>query len=74
MPSDASQTRAVWSFEAVTTREPSGLNAAEDTPPACPFSTAIGLPSDASQTRAVWSFLEVVTTRDPSGLNTAEYK
>ena len=71
MPESASQTRAVVSPEAVTTRLPSGLNAAEETGAVCPWREARVLPESASQTRAVLSS-EAVTTRLPSGLNAAE--
>ena len=71
MPESASQTRAVLSPEAVTTRLPSGLNAAEWTGSVCPWREARVLPESASQTRAVLSH-EAVTTRLPSGLNAAE--
>ena len=44
------QTRAVWSKDAVTTRLPSGLNAALYTSPSCPFSgSPICSPLAASQ-------------------------
>ena len=71
MPESASQTRAVLSNEAVMTRLPSGLNAAELTHSVCPSREARVLPESASQTRAVLS-CEAVTTRLPSGLNAAE--
>ena len=48
-----SQTRAVLSYEAVTTRAPSGEKAALWTRPSWPLRTAIALPVAASQTRAV---------------------
>ena len=66
LPESASQTRAVVSYEAVTTRLPSGLNAAELTGWVCPWRVARGLPESASQTCAVLS-PEAVTTRLPSG-------
>ena len=66
-----SQTRAVLSSEAVTTRWPSGLNCAELTAPHARIGSPIALPVAASQTRAVLS-REAVTTRWPSGLNCAE--
>ena len=72
MPESASQTCAVLSNEAVTIRLPSGLNAAEETQPVCPWREARVLPESASQTRAVLSS-EAVTTRLPSGLNAAEW-
>ena len=68
MPLPASQTRAVASSEAVTTRRPSGLKAAPSSLRAWPFMTASGLPPAASHTRAVLSS-EAVTTRVPSALN-----
>ena len=55
----------------MTTRLPSGLNAAEQTPAVCPRREARVLPESASQTRAVLS-AEAVTTRLPSALNAAE--
>jgi len=70
LPVSASQTRAVPSSEAVTTRRPSGLNTAERTESSCCKGRPTGLPVSASQTRAVWSS-EAVTTRRPSGLNPA---
>ena len=63
------QTRAVLSSEAVTTRLPSGLNAAELTSAVCPWREA-SLAGVGVQTRAVVS-PEAVTTRLPSGLNAA---
>ena len=63
--------RVVSSPEAVTTRLPSGLNAAELTAVGVPRREARVLPESASQTRAVLS-TEAVTTRLPSGLNAAE--
>ena len=67
----ASQTRAVLSQLAVTTRVPSGLNAALHTAALMLRAAAeSGLPVAASQTRAVLSSL-AVTTRVPSGLNAA---
>ncbi len=71
LPESASHNRAVLSSDAVTTRLPSGLNAAELTGPVCPWRVAMVLPESASQTRAVLS-AEAVTTRLPSGLNAAE--
>ena len=67
----ASQTFAVMSSLAVTTRDPSGLNDAELTTPVCPLSVRSSAPVWASHTFAVLSAL-AVTTRDPSGLNDAE--
>jgi hypothetical protein len=52
-------------------RDPSGLKAAEFTPPSWPRRTAISLPVAASQMRAVLS-VDAVTMRDPSGLKAAE--
>ena len=69
-PVAASHTRAVWSSLAVTTRRPSGLNAARCTRPSCFSGGVIGWPVAASHTRAVLSQL-AVTTRRPSGLNAA---
>ena len=43
MPESASQTRAVLSYEAVTTRLPSGLNAAEVTLVGVPLEGGEGL-------------------------------
>ena len=56
--------------DAVTTRLPSGLNAALSTRPSCRKGWPIGAPVAASHTRAVLS-LDAVTTRVPSGLNAA---
>ena len=67
----ASQTFAVLSSLAVTIRDPSGLNDAEETRPVCPLSVRTSAPLLASQTFAVLSSL-AVTIRDPSGLNDAE--
>ena len=55
MPESASQTRAVVSAEAVTTRLPSGLNAAEQNLCGVPLEGARGLPDSASETCAVLS-------------------
>jgi hypothetical protein len=66
-----SQIRAVLSYDVVTIRDPSGLNAAECTASPWPRSTAISFAVATSQTRAVLSF-EAVTMRDPSGLNAAD--
>ena len=55
----------------MTTRDPSGLNDAEETRSVCPLSVRTSAPLLASQTFAVLSQL-AVTTRDPSGLNDAE--
>ena len=63
-------TLAVLSKDAVTTRVPSGLNAALSTGPVCPESVASAAPVLASHKRAVPSS-EAVTTRVPSGLNAA---
>ena len=51
----ASHSRAVLSDEAVTTRCPSGLNAADKTWPSWPLRTARLLPVAASHSRAVLS-------------------
>src|SRR5215831_19708557 len=64
--------RAVWSSDAVTMRDPSGLKAAEFTKRSWPRRTAISLALAASQMRAVLSF-DAVTMRDPSGLKAAEF-
>ena len=76
-------TRAVLSSDAVTMRDPSGLKAAEFTPPSW-RSTAISLAVAASQMRAVRPFRKLmsfdteslssdaVTMRDPSTLKAAE--
>jgi len=48
-----SQMRAAPSQDAVTTRAPSGLKAAEWTCPSCPASVARARPEVASHTRAV---------------------
>jgi hypothetical protein len=66
----AFQIRAVRSRLAVTTRVPSGLNAALFTHPPCSSGRERGLPVLASQIRAERSLL-AVTTRVPSGLNAA---
>jgi hypothetical protein len=63
----ATQTRAVLSAVAVTTRLPSGLKLALNTEPVWPLSRAISLPLSASKTRAVRSS-DAVTTRLPSEL------
>ena len=63
-----SQIRAVWSNDAVTIRDPSGLKAADDTPHWGPRSTAISFAVAAFQIRAVLSD-DAVTMCDPSGLN-----
>ena len=63
LPVSASHTRAVRSYEAVTTRRPSGLNSADLTRPSCFRGSPIGLPLSASHTRAVLS-QEAVTTAD----------
>ena len=55
--------RAVLSHDAVTTRDPSGLKAAECTLPSCPRRTAISLALAESQMRAVLSD-DAVTVRD----------
>ena len=49
LPEHASQTRAVWSSLAVTTRAPSGLNAAAVTMARCSRGSVRGLPERASQ-------------------------
>jgi len=54
----------------MTTRLPSGLNAALVTDPECPKSVASAAPVLASHNRAVLS-TDAVTTRLPSGLNAA---
>ena len=64
--------RAVLSKDAVTMRDPSGLNAAECTLSSWPLRTTISLPVAASQMRAVLSG-DAVTMRDPSGLNAADF-
>ena len=70
-PDFASHTLAVWSWLAVTIREPSGLKDAELTQPSCPLSVRISSPVVASQILAVSSWL-AVRMRDPSGLNDAD--
>src|SRR6516165_5502218 len=65
-----SHSRAVLSSDAVTTRRPSGLNAALITTSSCPLRTPICLPLSTSHSRAVLS-KDAVTTRRPSGLNAA---
>ena len=70
LPLSASQSRAVWSCEAVSTRRPSGLKTALLTQSVWPWKVAKSLPLSASQSRAVWS-CEAVSTRRPSGLKTA---
>ena len=67
----ASQTRAVSSSDAVTTRVPSPLNAADLIIPLCFSGAPTGWPVRASHTRAV-SSSDAVTTRAPSVLNAAE--
>ena len=57
-------------MDAVTTRLPSGLNAALFTSSVCPESVASAAPVWASHSRAVLSY-DAVTTRVPSGLNAA---
>jgi hypothetical protein len=66
----ASHTRAVLSHEAVTTRPPSGLNAALFIQNLCPDSVAVTAPVCAFHTRAVPS-QDDVTTLAPSGLKAA---
>src|ERR1700730_15537352 len=70
-PLDDDRNRAVLSPDAVTMRDPSGLNAAETTTSSWPRRTAISLALAASQMRAVLS-TDAVTMRDPSGLKAAE--
>ena len=65
LPESASQSRAVWSAEAVSTRRPSGLKTALVTPSVWPWKMAKGLPESASQSRAVWSAEAVSTRRRP---------
>ena len=55
----------------MTTRVPSGLNAADLTEPVWPARVASALPVAASHSRAVLSS-DAVTTRVPSGLNAAD--
>ena len=69
-PVRASQTRAVSSYDAVTTRVPSGLKVAEARGPACCIGTPTARPVLASHIRAVRS-PDAVTTREPSGLKFA---
>jgi len=59
-----SHTRAGWSYDAVTIRVPSGLNAAEVTSRVWPLSSARLAPDTASHIRAVCSG-DALTTRDP---------
>ena len=66
------QTHAVRSRLAVTTRVPSGLNAAVTTTSRCSSGGVTGFPVAASHTCAVPSRL-AVTTRVPSGLNAAAW-
>ena len=66
----ASQTRAVLSRDAVTTRWPSGLNSAYVTRSPCRNGSVKHWPVTASQIRAVSA--EAVTKRVPSGLKRAE--
>jgi hypothetical protein len=68
---EASQSFAVQSLLTVTIRDPSGLNAADQTPSVWPLSVRISAPLFASHTFAVLSQL-AVTIRDRSGLNDAE--
>ena len=64
--------RAVLSSEAVTTRAPSGLNAAESTHAPCAAQRG-ELPCPSPRSRPAPSCRrEAVTTRAPSGLNAAE--
>jgi hypothetical protein len=70
LPLAASQMRAVWSHDAVTMRDPSGLKAAEFTWPSWPRRIAISLALAASQMRALSA--AAVTMRDPSGLKAAD--
>jgi hypothetical protein len=66
---DKSHTRAVLSWDPVTTRFPSGLNATLLISSRWPSSgVAAGVAPDKSHTRAVWSE-DPATTRIPSGLN-----
>ncbi len=70
-PVMASQTRAVLSAEAVTTRWPSALNAADRIVPVWRIGRPTVVPVRRSHTRAVLSE-EDVSARVPLGLNTAE--
>ena len=69
-PVSASQSRAVLSLEAVSTRRPSGLKTALSTKSLWPCRVARSLPLSAFQSCAVLS-PEAVSTRRPSGLKTA---
>ena len=62
LPLSASHTRAVSSSDAVTTRLPSGLKAADLTGLLCAIGSPTGLPLSASHMRAVVSE-DAVTTR-----------
>ena len=70
LPESASQSRAVLSSEAVSTRRPSGLKTALLIRSVWPWKMAKSLPLSASQSRAVLSW-EAVSTRRSSGLKTA---
>src|ERR1700730_7293588 len=71
-PLDDDRNRAVLSPDAVTMRDPSGLNAAEYTSSSWPRRTAISLALAASQMRAVLS-IDAVTMRDPSVRKAADF-
>src|SRR5262249_5083540 len=72
-PVRASQSRAVWSDEEVTTRLPSGLKATVLISFLCPARTNSNRPVAASQRRAVLSGYRLPETRcDPSGLKSTE--
>mmetsp|Transcript_30026 Transcript_30026/g.82410 ORF Transcript_30026/g.82410 Transcript_30026/m.82410 type:complete len:315 (+) Transcript_30026:318-1262(+) len=57
-------------MEAVATKRPSGVNAAEKTSPRCPVKLRSGLPVSAAQIVANW---EHVMSLQPSGANATEY-
>ena len=63
-----SQILAVWSVLPVTRRRPSGENATQRIPLACPRSVNTSWPVSVSQSLTVWSLLAEATRR-PSGLN-----
>jgi hypothetical protein len=69
-PLAESQMRAVLSRDAVTTRFPSGLKAADQTMSSCPRRTMLSFSVAASQTCTVLS-TDAVTMRFPSGLKAA---
>ena len=65
-------TRALPSFEAVRTLDPSAENSAEHTAPPCPDNVCVHSPVELSQILAELS-PEAVRTLDPSAENTADH-